>query len=53
MLKIRKPKADFKRIKMGIAHYETEKIEGKNFFFEIPVDDMGDADFSLKWKQGF
>jgi len=45
LLKIKKPKANFKFIRSGIAYYETEEIEGKSFFFEIPVDDMGDADF--------
>jgi len=45
LLKIRKPKANFKLIRKGVAYYESEEIDGNKFYFEIPVDDMGDADF--------
>ena len=41
------PKATFKFIRKGVAYYTTEIREGQTFqiFFEIPVIDMGDADF--------
>ena len=39
-----KPTAFFNYIRKGVAYYQTE-LDGKNLWFEIPVDDMGDADF--------
>jgi hypothetical protein len=41
------PKATFRFIRKGFAYYRTEIREGQTFqiFFEIPVVDMGDADF--------
>jgi len=49
-----KPKANLQYIRRGVAHYKTViKLESENLeftqtqeiLFEIPVDDMGDADF--------
>ena len=46
-----KPKAEFTHIKNGVAYYRTLLSIGEKMkytqpvFFEIPVDDMGDADF--------
>lgn len=39
-----KPTAFFNYIRKGVAYYHTE-LDGENLWFEIPVDDMGDADF--------
>ena len=46
------PKAAFKRIRMGVAYYtfpllvKGEENDGRLFFeCEIPVTDMGEADF--------
>ena len=39
-----KPKARIKFIRMGTAYYYAD-LEEKRIQFEIPVDDMGDADF--------
>lgn len=43
-----KPTAEFQFIRMGNAHYLTsvniDSID-KLVFFEVPVDDMGTADF--------
>ena len=52
-----KPKAEFRYIRNGVAYYKTilgvpydEEVHkevpfGKEVFFEIPVEDMGNADF--------
>lgn len=45
-----KPVAEFTHIRRGIAYYNTilrieEEPYTHSVFFEIPVDDMGDADF--------
>lgn len=45
-----KPKAEFTHIRNGVAYYETrlrneEAPYSQPVFFEIPVDDMGTADF--------
>lgn len=43
-----KPEATFNFIRKGVAYYTTElNVEGEpiNVNFEVPVDDMGDADF--------
>ena len=45
-----KPKAEFTHIRNGVAYYRTLlRIEkepySESVFFEIPVDDMGSADF--------
>lgn len=47
-----KPKAEFTNIRNGVAYYRTivrlgsEKIPySQPVFFEIPVEDMGNADF--------
>lgn len=44
-----KPTAQFDRIRMGIAYYNTMILDGNNepiyIKFEIPVIDMGEADF--------
>lgn len=46
-----KPKANLQYIRRGVANYMTVIDLGdvspyeKEIFFEIPVDDMGDADF--------
>jgi len=39
-----KPIAYFDKIRIGIAYYETV-INNLKIYFEIPVNDMGDADF--------
>lgn len=39
-----KPTAFFNYIRKGNAYYHCE-IDNKNIWFEIPVVDMGDADF--------
>lgn len=48
-----KPVADLIYIRKGIAYYDTKIkiqeepiIKYKTIFFEIPVNDMGDADFT-------
>lgn len=50
-----KPIAEFTHIKSGIAYYRTivllgsEKIKyNQQVFFEIPVNDMGDASFTTE-----
>jgi len=42
-----KPQAYFQYIRKGIAYYKTKCSLGE-VLFEIPVDDMGDADFRDK-----
>jgi len=46
------PKAQFEYIRKGNAYYNTvvENAESGSVFvkFEIPVDDMGDADFGVE-----
>ena len=39
-----KPTAHFNFIRKGVAYYNTE-LNGEQIWFEIPVNDMGDADF--------
>lgn len=39
-----KPTAFFNYIRKGVAYYHTE-LGGKNIWFEIPINDIGDADF--------
>lgn len=39
-----KPTAFFNYIRKGSAYYHAE-VDGKNVWFEVPVNDMGDADF--------
>jgi hypothetical protein len=39
-----KPLATFSKIRKGNAYYVAE-IENKKLLFEIPIVDMGDADF--------
>ena len=39
------PKALFKYIRKNVAFYETKLENGSDVLFEIPVVDMGDADF--------
>ncbi len=42
------PKAEFKLIRKGVAYYLTiieSESEPVQINFEVPVDDMGDADF--------
>jgi hypothetical protein len=48
-----KPTAELICIRGGIAHYDTTirlpeslGVENKTIFFAIPVQDMGDADFT-------
>jgi hypothetical protein len=45
------PKAEFKFIRKGVAYYltiiESESYEPVQIRFEIPVSDMGDADFEI------
>lgn len=40
-----KPNAHFKYIRKGIAYYYADLSE-QRVYFEIPVNDMGDADFT-------
>lgn len=49
-----KPKAELTHIRKGVAYYRTdldiykegdENAYNQPIFFEVPVDDMGDADF--------
>ena len=42
-----KPDADFQFIRKGIAYYYADLIE-QRVHFEIPVNDMGDADFTAR-----
>jgi len=39
-----KPEANFEFIKNGVAYYST-LVDGLEINFEIPTEDMGDADF--------
>ena len=41
-----KPKARFKFIRMGVAYYYVD-LEETRVQFEVPVSDMGDADFGV------
>lgn len=45
----KKPMATLKFIKKGVAHYFTvlniNRIDSEYVRFEVPVNDMGDADF--------
>lgn len=41
-----KPVASFSHIRKGSAYYSTTLIDGTQIRFEIPVIDMGDADFN-------
>lgn len=38
------PMGEFKFIRKGVAYYTTV-VDGLQISFEVPVDDMGDADF--------
>lgn len=40
-----KPEARLLMIRLGVAYYETGLEDGTVVYFEIPVSDMGDADF--------
>ena len=44
-----KPTAEFSYIRMGVAYYHTEirgeSIQSFRINFEVPVTDMGNADF--------
>jgi hypothetical protein len=40
-----KPKADFVRIKKGKAYYAAVINQSQYIGFEVPVEDMGDAEF--------
>lgn len=40
-----KPKATIVFIRKNVAYYKTELSDGIKLRFEIPVEDMGDADF--------
>lgn len=46
MLYQQKPVAIFKGIKNGVARYETTLTDKKVVAFTIPVNDMGDAEFT-------
>lgn len=39
------PKALFTHIRKGVAYYETKLEDETVVRFEVPVSDMGDADF--------
>jgi hypothetical protein len=40
-----KPKATIVFIRKNVAYYKTELTDGTKLRFEIPIKDMGDADF--------
>lgn len=47
-----KPKAELLFIRKGVAYYDTVLVVEeepmkihKTFFFEVPIEDMGEADF--------
>lgn len=40
-----KPTADFQFIRIGVAYYTTILEDGTLVNFEVPVNDMGSADF--------
>jgi len=40
-----KPEASLLMIRKGVAYYETSINNGYVVYFEVPIDDMGDADF--------
>lgn len=46
------PKAKLQRIRLGVAYYNFDVINDENIRFgfacEIPVIDMGDADFEVE-----
>lgn len=42
------PKANFLMMRKAVAHYSAELEDGTKVRFEIPVEDMGDADFLLE-----
>jgi len=42
-----KPEARFSHIKMGIAYYYCD-LGDENLIFQIPVSDMGDAQFESR-----
>ena len=47
-----KPMAQFGLIRIGVAYYSTMVLDGNSepvyINFEIPVEDMGDADFEAE-----
>lgn len=40
-----KPTAQLKFIRKGVVYYYTQLSNGTFIDFQVPVDDMGDADF--------
>ena len=40
-----KPMTDFKYIRIGVAYYSTILEDATHVDFEVPVNDMGSADF--------
>jgi hypothetical protein len=42
-----KPKARLRFIRKGVAYYYAD-LEEERVNFEVPVDDMGDADFNVE-----
>lgn len=40
------PMASFEYIRKGLAYYRSNLNDGTVISFEIPVSDMGDADFN-------
>lgn len=43
-----KPEAQLLMIRLSVAYYETSLDDGTVIYFEIPTEDMGDADFFPK-----
>ncbi len=39
-----KPNAHIQFVRKGVVYYYTD-LEERRVYFEVPVDDMGDADF--------
>tara|TARA_R110000851_G_scaffold172952_7_gene319249 strand:- start:555 stop:764 length:210 start_codon:yes stop_codon:yes gene_type:complete len=40
-----KPEASLLKIRLSVAYYEASLEDGTVIYFEIPTEDMGDADF--------
>lgn len=43
-----KPTAQLEFIRKGVVYYYTQLLEGEIVRFQVPVDDMGDADFFIE-----
>ena len=43
-----KPSAEFRFIRIGVAYYKAYLDDGKRIEFQVPIEDMGTADFFPK-----